>query len=303
MHTNRRKFIRQASALGTSSLLLPQWACTPPAPTDSPQEEEIETPSAPSLAAFGLQLYTLRDLFPDDPKGILKQVSDMGFTQIEGYEGDQGMFWGMSHTDFKAYTDELGLDFIASHCRVEENFEEKAAQAAEIGLKYLICPYIGPQDSMEGFKQWTEKFNACGEICKKNGIRFAYHNHAYSFQELEGIIPQDYMMENTDSDLVDFELDMYWVVTGQADLIGYLEKYPNRFRLCHIKDRIKDAAPEEQQASCDLGTGSIDYPQILKVAADNGMQYYILEQERYDNSTPLDSAKVGAEYLSKVVFG
>ena len=303
MSTTRRKFIRQASALGSSSLLLPQWACTPQTTSETTPKEEVEAPRVPSLAAFGIQLYTLRDLFPDDPKGILKQVADMGFTQIEGYEGDQGMFWGMSHTDFKAYVDGLGLDFVASHCKVEENFEEKAAQAAEIGLKYLICPYIGPQDSMEGFKKWTEKFNACGEICKKNGIRFAYHNHAYSFQELEGLIPQEYMMENTDSDLVDFELDMYWVVTGQADLIGYLEKYPNRFRLCHIKDRMKNAEPTEQQASCDLGTGSIDYPHILKVAADNGMQYFILEQERYDNSTPLDSAKVGAEYLSKVVFG
>ena len=304
MHTTRRKFVRQASALGTSSLLLPYWACTspPPPPTNS-ENPSPDTPAGdPSLATFGIQLYTLRDILPDDPKGVLKQVADMGYKQIEGYEGDMGLFWGMSNSEFKAYMDELGLDFVASHCKVEENFEEKAAQAAEIGMKYLICPWIGPQESMEGFKEWTEKFNACGEICKKNGIRFAYHNHGYSFKELEGVIPQDYMMDNTDPGLVDFELDMYWVVTAQADIISYLEKYPNRFPLCHIKDRIKDAEPEERDASTDLGTGSIDYPHILKVAEDNGMQYYLLEQERYDNSTPIDSAKVGAEYLKKLVF-
>ncbi len=304
MHTDRRKFIRQASALGTSSLLLPYWACnTPSTSSETPEEPHTEVPTGnPSLAAFGIQLYTLRDILPDDPKGILKQVADMGYQQIEGYEGDQGMFWGMSHTDFKAYMDELGLDFVASHCKVEENFEEKAAQAAEIGMKYLICPYIGPQDSMEGFKQWTDKFNACGEICKKNGLRFAYHNHGYSFQELDGVIPQDYMMDNSDPDSVDFELDLYWVVTGKADPVAYLKKYPNRFTLCHIKDRIKDADPDESHASCDLGTGSIDYPRILKVAADNGMKYFLLEQERYDDTTPIDSAKVGAEYLKKLVF-
>ena len=109
-------------------------------------------------------------------------------------------------------------------------------------------------------------------------------------------------MENTDPELVDYELDIYWIITAQADPIAYFEKYPNRFRLCHVKDRLKNAEPDEFDASCDLGTGSIDYSHILKVAADNGMEYYILEQERYDNSTPLESAKVGAEYLRKLTF-
>jgi len=303
MHTNRRKFVRQATALGTSSLLLPYWACTPPTSEKPSEAEAPDTPTGdPSLAAFGLQLYTLRDLLPDDPKGILKQVSEMGYQQLEGYEGNMGMFWGMGHTDFKAYMDDLGMNFVASHCNINENFEEKAAQAAEIGMQYLICPWIGPQETLDDWKKVCDQFNACGEICQQNGIRFAYHNHAYSFVELEGVMPQDYMMENTDPELVDYELDIYWVITGQADPIAYFEKYPNRFRLCHVKDRMKNAEPDEREASCDLGTGSIDYPHILKVAADNGMEYYILEQERYDNSTPLESAKVGAEYLRKLTF-
>ena len=46
----------------------------------------------------------------------------------------------------------------------------------------------------------------------------------------------------------------------------------------------------------------IDFSKILKVAQDNGMKYFIVEQERYDNSTPLESAKVGADYLKKLVF-
>jgi sugar phosphate isomerase/epimerase len=109
-------------------------------------------------------------------------------------------------------------------------------------------------------------------------------------------------MENTDPELVDHQMDIYWVVTGGADPIDFLTRYPNRFRLCHVKDRIKDAPADEMDASCDLGTGSIDYPHILKVAEERGMQYYILEQERYDNSTPLKSAQAGAEYLKQLKF-
>ena len=212
------------------------------------------------------------------------------------------MFWNMGHKDFKMYLDDLGMTMVSSHCNINENFVEKAAQAAEIGMSYLICPHIGPQKSMEAWKVVTDKFNECGRICQEAGIRFAYHNHAYSFVAFSGMIPHDFIMENTDPDLVDHEMDIYWVVTGGADPIDFLTRYPNRFRLCHVKDRMKDAPADQQSASCDLGTGSIDYPKILKVAANNGMQYYILEQERYDNSTPLESAQVGAEYLKKIVF-
>jgi len=243
----------------------------------------------------------LRDIIPDDPKGTLAQLASFGFNQIEGYDGDQGMFWNMGHKDFKMFLDDQGLDMVSSHCNIRENFEEKAEQAAEIGMKYLICPYIGPQKSMKDWQKVTDRFNECGAICKKAGIRFAYHNHAYSFKAFSGMIPHDFIMEQTDPDLVDHEMDIYWVVTGGADPAEYLKKYPNRFKLCHVKDRMKDAG-DERQASCDLGTGIIDYPSILKVAADTGMEYFIMEQERYDNSTSIKSAEAGAEYLKKLVF-
>lgn len=305
MNHQRRNFLRTAGLLGTGALILPQWACSGSGGQESSDAASSATAEAvlsPSLTDFGIQLYTLRDLLPDDPKGMIKNLASYGYTQIEGYEGPQGMFWNMPHTDFKSYLDDLGLSMVASHCNVQENFEEKAAQAAEVGMKYLICPYIGAQKTMDDWKGIVDLFNECGEICAQNGLRFAYHNHAYSFEELEGVIPQDYMMENVNPETVDFELDIYWVVTGGADPIAYLEKYPDRIRLCHVKDRMKGAAPDEHEASCDLGTGSIDYAHILKVAADHGMEYYILEQERYDNSTPLKSAEKGAEYLKNLVF-
>jgi sugar phosphate isomerase/epimerase len=306
MKLNRRKFIGAAGALAAGGMILPHWACTngqTGGGGDAADSTAAGTTAvAGSLAAFGLQLYTLRDAMPTDPKGMLKQAADFGYKQIEGYEGDLGLFWGMTNKEMKAWCDDLGLDFVSSHCNVDEDFEAKAAQAAEIGMKYLICPWRGPQKKLDDFKKIADSFNMYGGICKKNGIRFAYHNHGYSFAPLEGQIPQDVMMDNTDPATVDYEMDIYWVVTGGADPLAYLQKYPNRFRLCHIKDRQKDAAADERDASCDLGTGSLDYAKILKVAQDNGMEYYIVEQEKYDNSTPLKSAQADAEYLKKLVF-
>lgn len=252
------------------------------------------------LTAFGLQLYTLRADLPKDPKGVLKQVAGFGYKQIESYEGAKGMFWGMTHKEFKAYMDELGMTIVSSHCDINKDFEKKAAEAAEIGMKYLICPWKGPQKDIDAFKKFADEFNQKGEICKKNGIRFAYHNHDYSFVNMNGEMGQDVMMKNTDAGLVDFEMDMYWVVTGGQDIETWLKKYANRFRLCHVKDRKKGASVTDKDASCDLGTGGIDYAKILKAAKKYGIQYYIVEQERYDGSTPLKSAEACAAYLKKL---
>jgi len=305
MKNNRRKFLQVAGALTAGSLILPQFGCsdTNTAASTNTKASENKPPMPSSdLDKFGIQLYTLRDDFPKDPKGVLKQLSTMGFSQIEGYEGEQGLFWGMSNTDFKKYLDDINMKMVSAHCNIKEDFEKKAAQAAEIGMEYLICPWVGPQKSMEDWKKVTDEFNACGAICKKNGIKFAYHNHAYTFKAFSGMIPHHFVMENTDPDLVDHEMDIYWVVTGGADPIEFLNKYPNRFRLCHIKDRSKTAPADERSASCDLGTGMIDFPKILKVAKEKGMKYFILEQERYDNSTPLKSVEVGAKYLKEFKF-
>ena len=208
------------------------------------------------------------------------------------------MFWGMSNTDFKKYMDELGMTIVSSHCDINKDFEKKAAEAAAIGMKYLICPYKGPQKSLDDFKKFADEFNQKGEICKKNGIRFAYHNHDYSFKEMDGQLPQDVMMKNTDPSLVDFEMDMYWVVAGGQDPEAWLKKYKNRFRLCHVKDRTKGAT--EAADTCTLGEGSIDYPKILKTAKENGTEYFIVEQEKYTGTTPLKAAEMDAEYMKKI---
>lgn len=288
---NRRKFI-QLSGGATAGLALSSMAGV--SFLSSCDED------AKKIKKFGLQLYTLRDDMPKDPRGVLKQVAGFGYKQIESYEGAQGMFWGMSHTDFKKYMDELGMTIVSSHCDINKDFETKAAQAAEIGMKYLICPYKGPQTSIDAFKKFAEEFNQKGEVCKKNGIRFAYHNHDYSFKPLDGQLGQDVMMKNTDPSLVDFELDMYWVVTAGQDIEAWLNKYNGRFKLCHIKDRSKTPGTDNGKNSVNVGTGVIDWSKILKTAKTTGMEYFIVEQEAYAGTTPLKAVEADAAFMKKL---
>ncbi len=298
MKNNRRNFLQIAGTFAAGSLLIPQMACN----NSIGNAKNKNTVTMSGVDQFGIQLWTLKDDLPKDPKGVLQQVASFGYKQVEGFDGDQGMFWNMPHLDFKKYLDDLGLNMVASHCDIKTDFEKKAGQAAEVGMKYLVCPWIGPQKTVEDWKKVTDQFNECGAICKKNGIKFAYHNHAYSFKAFTGMIPHDFIMDNTDPELVFHEMDIYWVITGGADPVDYLKKYSGRFTLCHIKDRIKDAPADEKFASCDLGTGSIDYAPILKVARENGMEYFIAEQERFDETTALKSAEANAGYMKALKF-
>ena len=286
MPQNRRKFLQTTGLLAAGSLL-------------AGNELFAET-QGKKLKHFGIQLWTLRDVIAAAPKATLKDLASYGYTQIESFEGAQGIFWGIDHKDFKKYMVDMCMTIISSHCDIDKNFEKKAEAAGSIGMKYLICPWKGPQKSIDDFKRIADDFNKKGEICKKNGLRFAYHNHGYSFKELNGQMPQDVMMQNTDPNLVDFEMDIYWVVTGGADPIKYLQKYGDRFRLCHVKDRMKDAKSDD--ASCVVGEGSIDFKSILKVAKKNGVRYFIIEQERYDNTTPMKAAEADAKYMKTLMI-
>jgi sugar phosphate isomerase/epimerase len=278
---NRRQFVRNSSLFAAGAALGLRLDAKP-------------------VGDFGIQLYTLRDIIGKDPKGVLKSLSSFGYKLAEGYEGPQGLFWGMGHKEFKSYMDSLGMKFISSHFNMNKDLETKAAQAGEIGMKYLICPYLGKQKTMDDYKRAADSFNKAGEVCKKNGLRFAYHNHGYTFEAVDGVYPQDILMQGCDPALVDFEMDIFWVVTAGADPEAWLKKYPKRWTLCHVKDRGKNFPAGEGDASVVLGTGSIDFPKVLKTAKGQGMKYYIVEQERYDNTTSIKAAEDDAAYMKKL---
>lgn len=284
MSTNRRDFLR-SGAFAALGLTLPFKG----------KSSLIEHfAGSKKLNAFGIQLWTVKEDMSRDAKDTLKKIASYGYKQIESFEGKGGMFWGMGHKDFKKYMDDLGMKIISSHCNNTVDFERKAAEAAEIGMKYLICPYKGPQKTIDQFKKFAEEFNKSGEVCKKNGIRFAYHNHDYSFKPIDGQVPQEVMMNATDKELVDFEMDIYWVVAAGEDPKAWFKKHPNRFRLCHVKDYAKT---EKGHESVQLGKGMIDFHSILQVGTANGLRNYIVEQEAFTGSNPLDSAAADAKYM------
>lgn len=286
MTYNRRKFMKISGSV-TGGLLFSSLGSL----------SLLETCNNAKITSFGLQLWTLREDFPKDPKGVLKQVASFGYSHVESFEGPQGMFWGMKNTEFKKYITDLGMNMYSSHFGGMNNFEKKVDEAAAIGMKYLTMAWEGPGKTIDDYKKYADDFNKKGELCKKNGLRFAFHNHDYTFRLLEGQYAQDVLMANTDASLVDFEMDIYWVVTAGQDPEAWFKKYPNRFRLCHIKDRSKSPVEDNSKNSVTLGTGVIDFSKVLDTAKANGMKFFIVEQEAYEGTTPLKAVEADAGFM------
>ena len=282
----RREFVIKSSLI-TTSILAPMSlsSCN----------------SNSSQNRVGIQLYSVRDEMNKNPKETLKNIASYGYKYIEGYEGDLGLFWGMSNVEYKNYLDSLGLTMIASHCGDTNNlgsFNEKCQQASEIGVEYLICPWAECERSVDGFKSIAKTFNECGEIAKKYNMKFSYHNHDYSFKKIGGVFLQDILMNETQKDLVEYEMDIYWVYAAGEDPKEWFDKHPGRFTYCHVKDYI--SLQNGKFESCTLGKGIIDFPSILSYGKTRGLTTLIVEQEAYTGTSQLESAKDNFLYMSSL---
>lgn len=295
MNNPRRKFIKMGALLGVSSAFMPLQFCSPAKKEETLVEETPEMAKS-KLDKFGIQLYSVKDEMASDAKATMAALAGFGYSQFEGFDGGKGILWGMKPAEFKTYTSDLGVKMVASHANVFENLDAQAADAKEAGLEYLICPWIGAQKSIDEYKAMADKFNQAGETLKSHGLKFAYHNHDYTFETLEGMLPQDVLMDNTDPSLVDFEMDMYWVYVAGINPKEYLAKYPGRFKLCHLKDAEADKGDGEERGVL-FGSGEIPYAELVKESKGLGMEYFIIEQERFVGTNPMEAAEKNAMYL------
>jgi len=259
----------------------------------------------------GLTLYTLRNDMGENPEETLKQVADVGYKYIEAADYRDGKFYGMSPEEFKSALDELGLIPLSTHMGgVDlENADQQIADVKAAGFKYFVLP-VPPGDyfafdrekrsiKMKGdIAELTAFMNTLGKKCKEAGLELLYHNHDFEYKKDEnGIVPIEYFMENTDPELVNFQIDLYWVVKAEADPCAYMEKYPGRYKIWHVKDM------DDQGRFAPVGTGTIDFAKILEKKEVSGMEYYIVEQDRtFDDMEPLEAIKISHKGLKKFGF-
>jgi len=286
--TSRRNFIKQAGVLAASGALLPQlsraavWARHP----------------------VGLQLYSLRDIIGKNITGIIEKVAAIGYKEVEtyGYSVKNG-FWGLDAKAFASLLKQNGLKAPSGHFDLDAYLAGKGDQslktcieAANItGGKYITIPYLQPKvrKTADDYKKTAQKFNEAGQLCKAEGLKLAYHNHDFEFAKMGDTTGYEILLQETDKNLVDFEMDLYWVRHSGADPVALFKVYPKRFTMWHVKDMDK----QNKNANTEVGQGAIDFKSIFAAAKLSGVKHYFVEHETNYKPDELGSIKTSFEYI------
>jgi sugar phosphate isomerase/epimerase len=278
----RRNFLMKAGMVAAASSFLPSL--------------KFET----LIKETGLILYTVRHEMDKDVDATIKAVSEMGYDWIESANYSNGLFYKMKPAEFRKKVETSGMKFISSHVGGlnPSNIDRVAGDAAEAGLKYLVLPHLGLSlsRSLNDYKHTADFFNIAGEKCKNVGLKFGFHNHTWEFKHIDNQIPYDILVGNTDEKLVAFELDLCWITASGQSAVEYINKFPGRFELWHMKDmgnNKKDAT---------MGEGTIDFKPIYALAEKAGLKYWFVEQDNCKTHSPLESARISREFLLKNII-
>jgi sugar phosphate isomerase/epimerase len=261
---------------------------------------------------LGIQLWTVKDEAEKDLEGTMKKLYAIGFREIE-FAG----FYGKTAAEIAALMKGIGFNLVSMHAGADDiaaKGDSIIADAKTLGVKYLICS-SPMSDAAKAKLEWAKKmdaldagdwklnaalFNKFGKTVKAAGLQFGYHNHHTEFKKFGGKTAFDTLFESTDPDLVKIELDVGWAVAARQDPIAILDKYKGRVVALHVKDIGKLADDPHQATTVAVGEGTIDWKKVIGTAKANGTKAFFYEQEAPYTRPVLESAKMSADYLSKL---
>jgi sugar phosphate isomerase/epimerase len=297
---NRKTFMQQTGMLAAVGMLYPVLG----------RAASFIIPKTSDRDVIGLQLYTVGTLMDADTKGTLQKLAAIGYKNLESASGSKGLYYGYKPMEFASMVKDMGMTWRSEHvggvpftlptlmklatnaadsakikqyasmiehmpksANLQDNAQQLADEAAQGGLEYLVCAAI-PTKSMDDVKIAVDVFGKAGEACKKAGVQFAFHNHSFEFVSIDGVLPYDYIMANTDKDLVKSELDLGWAIVAGQNPVEIFKKYHGRIPLWHVKDMDKST-----KEPTEIGSGYVDFKPIFNARHTAGMKYFFIEQD------------------------
>jgi len=297
---SRRSFLKTASASAAGAAL---WSSVP------------RLMANPLGLPIGLQLYSVREILPKDYEGTLRQLAALGYREVEA-----AGFFGHTPGEVKQAMDHAGLQCVSAHYPLRDlqpKLDEIIQFGKDLGLKYIVCASPMLKDpsrvkdpasraaresmTLEDWRWNADQFNRIGERVNAAGIRFAYHNHTAEFRSENGTVFYDELLRLTDPAKVRMEMDCGWVVVGGKNPVDYINRYPSRISMLHIKDfKMGGSAAysnSEPPPSTELGRGgSIDYHPIFEAAKKASLEHAFVEQEEFDMPA-MEALKIDADFM------
>lgn len=283
---NRRTFIKQSGMLSAGILIDPSVLFK--------KQKNV-----------GIQLYTLRELVAKDPKAVIENIAKAGYKEVEMFGLDAGnKFFGFTAAEFAALLKTNGLASPSGHYTPEKFLFEngngddvkRICDACNaLGNKYFIIPWLSPEKrkTIDQYKILADRINKAAVITKEHGLQMAYHNHDFEFENMNGETGYSVLLGNTDTSLVKFEMDIYWVIRAGYDPVALFKQNPGRFHLWHVKDMNKS----DKTQNTEVGNGSVDFKTIFANARLAGVKHYMMEQENNYQPDFYGSIKSSCSYI------
>ncbi|MGH2561066.1 MAG: sugar phosphate isomerase/epimerase family protein [Thermomicrobiales bacterium] len=224
---------------------------------------------------IALQLYTLRHQAERDFIATLTEVAAAGYTAVElaGYGP-------LSAPELRRILDQLGLRAISAHVGYRRFANELDAVLDELcllGCNYAVVPGIPREEraSPDAPERLAAQFDAWGAACAAAGLRFGYHNHGWEFEPRDGSTMLELLSAKTTADRVALQIDIFWALTADIDVVSLIERNSGRVPTLHAKELAAASAGKDTT----IGAGVTPWPSALPAARAAGTTWFIVEQE------------------------
>lgn len=284
--------------------------------------------SAPLLGEDGpgVQLYMFEPDLYRDLDGTLAAIAAAGVRSVE-----LASLHRNTPTQFRAALDKAGLKCRSAHVAASssvpgasglnfDNMDKLVEDLNILGSRNAVLPLFqfpkdpkwgppvsfmslmkpgGPPVPAERYERMADFLNEKGSVLKKHGIGIGYHNHNGELAPLGEKTGLQILLEKTDPRIVDFEMDAGWLAAGGQDPVAWLKRYRGRFTQMHVKDIAAGTQVNYhmQQKPTEVGSGTMDWPAILKAAQTAGVRNFFVEQEPPFSGARIDSLKKSLAYL------
>jgi len=233
---------------------------------------------------IGLQLYTLRSIINQDLAHTLKQVKEMGFEGVE-----LAGFYGLDAKELKEILNHSGLEVFSTHegmTRLEGNIKQVIADYQILDTKHIIIPYAELKDELS-YQENMPKIKRIVKELIASGFTVHYHNHANEFNLINGTYILDHLLNDIPE--LKLELDLYWALSVDVDLISYLTKHQQKIHFLHAKDMT---ILNGEKAFDSVGSGIIPFEEVYQISKE----YWIVENDR-PVGDPMENIKKSINYI------
>jgi sugar phosphate isomerase/epimerase len=248
---------------------------------------------------LGVQLWSVREDMKKDARETIKSLAKMGYKEVEGFGYKEGRIFNYAPHDFKLMLDDFGIRMHSSHVMlglddydsssksVKDNIKKAFNDAARIGQKYVVCPFMH-QPERQHIDKLIPVYQAAAAYAKSVGLRMGYHNHDFEYVQKgpDGRLLIEWLLTEVDPKDFAMQMDIYWVYFANQKPLDWITKCPGRWELCHAKDMAKS----EKRETIEVGDGVVNFTEIFRQAKLAGLKYYVVELEDY-KTTPLQGVQ------------